>query len=227
MSQDNRLLPLSSANESLDRPLRDVAHSAPVASASGAEPAHLREYLAVVLKRKWLILSLMVVVTSLVAIQMYRLPSIYSARTQIQIEQKQRSVLQTSRTGDLIIRGGNDPAYWNTQIKKLESQQLARQVVTRLDLQNNPAFLGANRGSGLITSLRRIVSREKAPAAPQAADEAGVPVLNEDVATTVESLTPEQARQLEPYEDKLREGLTIEPIERTNLVYIHYRHNEP
>ncbi len=97
----------------------------------------------------------------------------------------------------------------------------------RLDLQNNPAFLGANRGTGLITSLRRIVSREKAPTAQQAADEAGVPVLNDDVATTIESLTPEQARQLEPYEDKLREGLTIEPIERTNLVYIHYRHNEP
>src|SRR5918995_1456859 len=134
MSQDNRLLPLASANESLERPLRDLGPTASVgASSAASEPAHLREYLAVVLKRKWLILSLMVVVTSLVAIQMYRLPSIYQASTQIQIEQKQRSVLQTSRTGDLIIRGGNDPAYWNTQIKKLESQRLARQVVLRLD----------------------------------------------------------------------------------------------
>src|SRR5215207_8989887 len=216
MSQDNRLLPLTSATESLERPVRDVSHSVPVASASATEPAHLREYLAVVLKRKWLILSLMVVVTSLVAIQMYRLPSIYSARTQIQIEQKQRNVLQTSRTGDLFLRGGNDPAYWNTQIKKLESQALARQVVLRLDLQNNPAFLGANRGTGLITSLRRIVSREKAPSAQQAqAEEAGVPVLNDDVVTTIESLTPEQASKLEPFEDMLREGLTIEPVERT------------
>ena len=78
MSQDNRLLPLSP--ETLDRPLRDLAAPpvvAPAAAVSVSEPAHLREYLAVVLKRKWLILSLMVVVTSLVAIQMYRLPSVY------------------------------------------------------------------------------------------------------------------------------------------------------
>ncbi len=59
MSQENRLLPLTS--ETLDRPLRDLAAApvvAPAAAVSATEPAHLREYLAVVLKRKWLILSL-------------------------------------------------------------------------------------------------------------------------------------------------------------------------
>ena len=99
MMQDNRLLPLSP--ETLDRPLRDLAQPAPAAVAAATqEPAHLREYLAVVLKRKWLILSLMVVITSLVAIQMYRQPSLYEAVTQIQIEQKQRSVVSTNRGGD-------------------------------------------------------------------------------------------------------------------------------
>src|SRR5918998_6399878 len=102
MSQENRLMPLSS--EPLDRPLRDLAQPAPVIPvAVQSEPAHLREYLAVVLKRKWLILSLMVVVTSLVAIQMYRLPSIYEAQTTLQIEQKNRSVLTTGRGGGDFI----------------------------------------------------------------------------------------------------------------------------
>src|SRR5688572_20226498 len=163
MSQDNRLLPLSS--ETLDRPLRDLAGPPAVAAppppiSASAEPAHLREYFAVVLKRKWLILSLMVVVTSLVAIQMYRLPSVYEASMQIQIEQRSRSVLTTGRAGDLVIRA-NDPNYWNTQLAKLRTQKLARQVITRLDLQNNPAFLGANRGTGVIAGLRRIITREK------------------------------------------------------------------
>src|SRR2546421_12839145 len=123
MMQDNRLLPLSP--ETLGRPLRDLAQPTPVVASATQEPAHLREYLAVVLKRKWLILSLMIVVTSLVAIQMYRLPSEYEARTQIQIEQKRGSVLTTGRGGDLVIRS-NDPNYWNTQLKKLETQKLAR-----------------------------------------------------------------------------------------------------
>src|SRR5215210_2168988 len=96
MSQDNRLLPLPS--DTLDRPLRDLAAPQPAITALAPEPAHLREYVAVVLKRKWLILSLAVVVTSLVTIQMYRLPSIYEASTQIQIEQKSRgSALSTGR----------------------------------------------------------------------------------------------------------------------------------
>ena len=135
MMQDNRLLPLSP--ETLDRPLRDLAQPAPVVASAAQEPAHLREYLAVVLKRKWLILSLMVVVTSLVAIQMYRLPSQYEAVTQIQIEQKQRSVVSTGRGGDSVLIRGNDPNYWNTQLQKLKTQKLARQVILRLDLQNN------------------------------------------------------------------------------------------
>src|SRR5918997_6617375 len=151
MSQDNRLLPLGS--ESLDRPLRDLAHPAPVVAASSpSEPAHLREYLAVVLKRKWLSLSLMVVATSLAAIHMYRQPSVYEAATTIQIEQKPRSVLSTGRDGGVIIRGGNDPQYWNTQLRLLTTQQLLRQVVMRLNLQNNPSFLGASRGTGVIAS---------------------------------------------------------------------------
>src|SRR5215212_2518589 len=118
MMQDNRLLPMSP--EALDRPLRDLAQPAPVvASSSAQEPAHLREYLAVVLKRKWLILSLMVVVTSLVAIQMYRLPSQYEAMATVQIEQKTKSPLATNRGNDIIIRS-NDQNYWNTQLQKLK-----------------------------------------------------------------------------------------------------------
>src|ERR671926_1154920 len=93
MSQENRLMPLSP--ETLDRPLRDLA-APPAAVApvpvSASEPAHLREYISVVLKRRWLILSLVVVVTSLVAIQMYRMPSVYQATTTILIEPKKAPV---------------------------------------------------------------------------------------------------------------------------------------
>src|SRR3712207_3458922 len=115
MSQDNRLLPPLSP-ETLDRPLRDLTQqpapvAAPAPSAAAHEPAHLREYLAVVLKRKWLILRLMVVGTSLVAIQMYRLPSVYESMTTMQIDQKARSVLQTGRSGDVVIKS-SEPTYW-------------------------------------------------------------------------------------------------------------------
>ena len=225
MMQDNRLLPL--APEALDRPLRDLAQPASVVTTTTTqEPAHLREYLAVVLKRKWLILSLMIVVTSLVAIQMYRLPSQYEAQATVQIEQKTKPITATGRGGDLVIRS-NDQTYWNTQLQKLKTQKLARQVILRLDLQNNPAFLGAGyKGLGIISGLRRIITREKPQPQQQPQDPGAVPVVS-DSEPTADQVTPEQARKLEPFEDALRDGLTITPIERTSLVEIHFVHTDP
>ena len=223
MSQDNRLLPLTP--EPLDRPLRDLTQPLPGVTAAPHEPAHLREYLAVLLKRKWLILSLMVVVTSLVAIQMYRMPSIYEAHTVIQIEQKNPgNVLSTGRgTDQFIIR--NDSKYWNTQFKKLTTQKLARQVILRLDLHNNPSFLGSYRGTGIIAALRRSVAGGQAAPAPQQ-DEASVPVVN-DTELNADAVPPEMALKLEPYEAAFRSSLTVTPIEYTNLVNIYFRHTDP
>jgi succinoglycan biosynthesis transport protein ExoP len=221
MSQDNRLLPLPA--ETLDRPLRELAAPQPVVTALAPEPAHLRHYVALVLKRKWLILSLMVVITSLVTIQMYRLPSIYEATTQIQIEQKSRNPLATGRGGIIEIRS-SDPNYWNTQLQKLKTQKLARQVILRLDLQNNPSFLGTAQGTGVIGGLRRLITREKAK--PQQQPGSSIPVVDE-AELSADMLSPEQAKRLEPYEDSLSANLNIEPVEKTNLVKIHFTHTDP
>src|ERR687885_3051553 len=167
MSQDNRLLPLSpAATAPLDRPLRELAQAPQVTgSYSLPEPTHLRDYLNVVLKRKWLILSLVTVVTTLVAIQMYRLPSIYEAKTVIQIEQKSQSYI---RAKDVVINAGADPAYWNTQLKLLQNPSLHRQVIIRLGLQGNPSFLEGQTRPSLVATLRRVLARGRAKQAPAA-----------------------------------------------------------
>src|ERR1041384_5960122 len=100
MSQDNRLLPVSALDRSIDRPLSDYSQSKPYGT-SGLEPTTFRDYLFVVLKRKWLILSLVLVVTSLVTIQAFRAPSIYAGETTIRIEQRPMSVLQTK---EIVIK---------------------------------------------------------------------------------------------------------------------------
>src|SRR6185295_10664877 len=117
MSQDNRLIPLSGIERSLDRPLSDLAQSKSYGAAA-AESTNIRDYFHVVLKRKWLILSLVLVITSLVTIQMFRLPSIYLGATTMKIEQRPKNVLQTK---EMVINSGTDPNFWNTQLKLLES----------------------------------------------------------------------------------------------------------
>src|SRR5262245_49009490 len=111
MSQDNRLLPVPATERGLDRPLSELSQSKPYGIV-GEDANTVRDYFFVVLKRKWLVLSLVVVITSLVAIQMFRSPSIYEGETTIRIEAKPRSVLQTK---EIIISGQSDPNFWGTQ----------------------------------------------------------------------------------------------------------------
>jgi len=159
ISQDNRLLPVSAIDRSLDRPLAEIAQAKPYGAAA-TEPTSFKDYLFVVLKRKWLILSLALVVTSLVTIQMFRLPSIYEGETTIRIEPKPRSVLQTK---EIVINAQSDPNFWGTQLKLLENPALARQVVLTLDLQNNPAFFSAQAQGGVFASLRSSLPQAALP----------------------------------------------------------------
>ena len=136
MSQDNRLMSIPAVERSLDRPLSDIGQVRSYGPAA-SEPSQLRDYLFVVLKRKWLILSLCLVVTSLVAVQMFRQPSIYEAAATIRIEPRSKNILQSR---DFVINAQPDANFWGTQIKLLQSPALARQVALSLNLQNDPNF---------------------------------------------------------------------------------------
>src|SRR3982750_1547706 len=123
VSQDNRLLPLPS-ERGLDRPLSSLPHQKSYGYGAAVDSTHLRDYINVVLKRKWLILTLMLAVTTLVAVQMYRLPSIYQGEATIQIEPKRDSILKAGNNVVINTGGGQDAQYWNTQLKLLESRDL-------------------------------------------------------------------------------------------------------
>lgn len=221
MSQDNRLMPLPAADRTLERPLGDlntVKSYGPAAS----EPTQLREYLFVVLKRKWLILSLCLVVTSLVAVQMFRQPSIYQAESTIKIEQRKGNVLLGK---EFVLNAQPDANFWGTQIKLLQSPGLARQVAVTLDLQHNPTFFGGQAQSGIFTSLRRMFSGEKAkpkvlPATRSSLNIVGADQINDE-------LSPEELAALEPFEDMIIGNEQVDGIVGTNLFTIKYRHTDP
>jgi polysaccharide biosynthesis transport protein len=183
---------------------------------------HLRDYLFIILKRKWLILSLVLIVTSLVAIQMLRTPSIYEGATVIRIEPKSQSVL---RSKELIITQ-NDPNFWGTQLKLLENPVLARQVVLTLDLMNNPSFFGPQNQPGLFSSLRRALSRDTSSSNTNKSESAE-PGLGEESKLNEASLSSDQLAKLEPYEDAIIGGEQVEPTVGTNLVTIKFQHSDP
>ncbi len=221
MSQDNRLMPLSAVDRGLDKPLTDAGLRSYGPAAN--EPTQLRDYLFVVLKRKWLIMSLCLVVTSLVAVQMFRQPSIYQAEATVKIEQRSKNVLSTA---GFVLNAPPDANFWGTQIKLLQSPALARQVALTLDLQHNPAFFGGAAQGGVFTSIKRMFSGEKpkaklSPAKPTGLDVVGAAELRD------QQLSPEEQAALEPYEDMIIGNEQIDGIVGTNLFTIKYRHTDP
>ena len=222
MSQDNRLMSIPAVERSLDRPLNDIGQVRSYGPAA-SEPSQLRDYLHVVLKRKWLILSLCLVVTSLVAIQMFRQASIYEAQATIRIEQRQKNVLQTR---DFVVNAQPDANFWGTQIKLLQSPALARQVALSLDLQHNPTFFGGQSQGGVFTALKRMVTGDNKPPKVPAALPGNLEVIGQKELRD-DPLTPEELAALEPFEDAIIGSEKVEGIVGTNLFNIKYRHTDP
>src|SRR5260370_11055721 len=223
MTQDERLVP---AGRGLDNSLADLTQAKPFGKyerySSPPAETNVREYLYVILTRKWLILSLVLVVTSLVTIQAYRQPSIYEGGTTIRIESKPAPVLAT---GQVVINAPADPNFWGTQLKLVQNPSLAREVVLSLDLQKNPSFLGGQAQSSVFASLKRIFSSERTATPPAQSPAADQTITAGEMKER--QLTPEELATLEPYEDAIVGNETIEPIIGTSLVTIKYQHTNP
>jgi capsular exopolysaccharide synthesis family protein len=219
MTNDERLVP-ARAGRDLDSTLAKLTQSKPYGryAATPAE-ANVREYLFVILKRKWLIMSLILVITSLATIQAYREPSIYQGATTIKIEPKGNILT----AGSLVISSQPDPNFWGTQLKLLQNPTLARQVALRLNLPNDPNFLGGQARSGVFDSLQRIFSGEKP--IPSTTENAGEPMTIAELQER--QFTPKELAQLEPYEDVIAANLTVEPTINTNLITLRYNHTDP
>lgn len=233
MSEDNRLLPVAPPPLPEPKlPAREAGGGNPYANSYGsggygeAEQNYLREYLRVVYKRKWIILSIIIIVTVATALYMYRVPSVYLSESTMVIENRNPSLIQ-SQQDKVTINLGDDPTYWNTQLKLLQNPELMRQVAREMGLQNNPEFARDQAGPGLLSALKGLVGSSKpAPAKSPST----LPVVNDGRVgdgAEQEKLTPEQQARIETYAGVIANGLSVEPIEGTNLVTIKFIHTNP
>lgn len=221
MLADNRLSALTEGASNRALAEQPLAQTLSASESHLSEQKDLRSYMALVYRRKWMIVTIVLVVTTLVTLYMYRLPSVYQAETTIRIEQKSESFL---RAKDIVINTAHDPAYWRTQLKLLENPMLARRVILALNLHHNPAFLTTRTArQGPLSSLDTLaVWRPRAAPAPETGGQSAIPA-----GANAEELTDEQRAQLAPYVGTLLANLSIEPVAETNLVKIRFTHTDP
>jgi succinoglycan biosynthesis transport protein ExoP len=174
----------------------------------------IRQYFNVVYKRLPIILALTVLVTAVVAFYMYRKPSIYQAQTEIIIEPRKPKVQSKD---SININFGNDVNYYNTQLQLLQSPDLMKTVVTELGLYREPNLFGEE-SKGLLSGVRSIFSGAKKTEEKQ--DSVPVITAGSDGNASEVRLTPEESARIDRYAGILLGGLTIQPVERTNIVNI-------
>lgn len=214
------------APEPLDLPLRSLEPSyyTPHAAPEHAPQATLRDYLAVILKRKWLVAGIVLVGTTLAALYTFRTPPSYMATATLRVEAAQNDFLH----GGEVTYAYRSPEDWNTQVKALTSPQLIRQVVLALGLQNDPNFLAEDKGRGFSATIGRAFDSARRAESPKPE---GLPVVGAAEPSAglaaAESLSPEQIQQLDPYVRFITRNLNVQQIPVTNLVSIDFRHGNP
>jgi succinoglycan biosynthesis transport protein ExoP len=139
--------PLIQANSSMIRELQsspgyDLGRPAgpPFYSHIPAQESTLGEYLRTLVKRRWLILGCVAAIFSIVAIASLRMTPVYEAGGTIEINKPDNSLnFQNSATFSVDYF---DPTELETELRILQSDLLAMQVVRELNLDRRPEFGG-------------------------------------------------------------------------------------
>lgn len=224
MENDQRLTPLPHTATEIQAPPADYP---PGYSAFYDEDFEgkrsVKQYINIVYKRLPIILALALVATAAVALYMYRLPSEYQATTEMVIEPPKPKVTDKD---SININFGYDANYTNTQLQLLQSPDLMKRVVIRLGLHRDPDALG-EQSRGLLSGVKSIFSSNKT----EANKDNALPVVTEVPGENGEQpkvvLTPEEEARANQYAAVLAGELVVEPVERTNLVNVGIRNENP
>jgi capsular exopolysaccharide synthesis family protein len=224
MEQEQRLTTVPRVGE-----LRTHTHEYPGAygNAYGDEVVEgrrtVQQYFNIVYKRLPLILALTILVTAAAAFYMYKQPSVYQATTQMLIEPRKPKV--TSKDS-ININFGNDINYYNTQLQLLKNPDLMKKVVISLGLYREKNLFGGQ-DRGVLATIRSMFGRSKAADD----DQNSVPVISDtsqlDAKINEVVLTPEEKQRVEAYAGTLVANMTIDQIERTNLVNVNIKSENP
>ncbi|HVQ36402.1 MAG TPA: polysaccharide biosynthesis tyrosine autokinase [Pyrinomonadaceae bacterium] len=188
------------------------------------EDLHLRSLWRIVLKRKWLVISVTLIITILVALQVFGRKSVYQASTVIKIDKENSTVL---RIGDVTLQA-DDSDTINTDILILKSTSLLEDMVVELNLDKNPRLVEPS-GKSAWTVIKDIGSGKSPVADNLNRGEAlrQAPPVVSDQLGRLEPRSRQESERLAPYVRVVQTNLVIEPIEDTRAVRISFTHTDP
>src|ERR1700730_6772831 len=188
------------------------------------EDLQLRSLWRIVRKRKWLVISVTIIVTTLVALQMFGKKSGYQASTVIKIDKENSTVL---KIGDVTLQA-DDSDTLNTDILILKSTSLLEDMIVELNLDKNPKLVEPagksawevikELGRGKSTAAENLNRGEAQRQAPAAIVEQPL---------HLQPRSREESARLAPFVRIIQGNLTVDPIEDTRALRISFTHTDP
>src|SRR6202046_2367448 len=102
---------------------------------------HLLDYIIILRKHQWLILTFLLTVVTVVTIASFKMKPVYVAAARVEVDKESQSMtpFPDSNSYDAFI---DMETYLETQTKRLQSETLALQTIKSLDLSRYPEFGG-------------------------------------------------------------------------------------
>ena len=163
---------------------------------------NLRAYWAVVMRRKWTVLTFFAIVVVAVMTATYLTTPIYRASTLLQIDSEDLKIVQYEQVTSNAQTGWDSTEYLRTQQEVLKSRATAERVVNELNLTEHPAFNQPPKPSLLETWL---------PWMKQDKGLAQAATGNEDI-----------SRKTRAVVGAVQGGLSVEPVGNSRLLRLHF-----
>jgi len=150
MAEDNKLIPREDGSSNGTIELLPVPSHLPAWNLSPREP-HLYDYLLILRKHQWLILSFMLAVVTITTIGTFRMQPVYVATSRIEIDRENSNILPFQGTDpyDSMMDLEN---YIETQSRILTSETLALQTIRSGVLSGQADFSGDSSVSDALTT---------------------------------------------------------------------------
>ena len=179
----------------------------PVAMGADDEALHFRDLWRVIVKRKWVVISVFLIVLATALVVTMMTTPIYRATVTLKIEREASKVIDF-KGGSVVPEEAGDPEFYRTQYELLRSRSLAERVVAQLNLR--PRTAAKPQGSAPWWSG---LFRPETGAADKAAADAPAPEAsrNPDAAAAGAFLG----------------ALTVEPIRNSRLVRVNFDSPDP
>ncbi|MGH9841366.1 MAG: GumC family protein [Blastocatellia bacterium] len=191
--------------------------------AAPEEGFNVRELWRKIRKRKWLIITIVLIATTVVSIESFRTKSIYRATTKVALNRDSNAVV---KLGDAIL-GIDDSERIKTDLLLLQTYPLLEEVVVRLKLDQNPRFLDVGERKTVIEAVGSIVSRLKG--SENGGEPTPTPAVNpEDVGQLQQTArSREESDRLAPYVGTLMGYMMVDQIPETSAIQITFTHTDP